>query len=766
LTGQPSAEEELTTLEFGRCYLKRIFPYRTLEGKIDGIVVTFIDITKRKRAEVALRESEERVRRKLDSIISPEGDIGNLDLDDIIDSRSLQALVDDYYELTGMPMGLLDNKGKVLVGVGWQAICTQFHRVNPETCKNCIESDVQLSAGIPHGEYKIYKCRNNMWDVATPVMVGDRQFGNLFMGQFFFDDEALDYELFRSQARQYGFDEKEYITALEAVPRLSRETLNTSMAFFMKLADILSRLSYSNLKLARSLAERDALMASLRESEERFRTMFERHKAIMLLIEPESGVIMDANSAAVEFYGHSREELRGLKIQELNQLPPEEVAAERQRAVEELRSHFVFPHRIATGEVRWVEVYSTPIEAQGHPLLFSIIHDITERKRAEEELCRSKEEWELTFNSVPDLIAIIDDQHRMVRVNKAMAERLDREPGECLGLTCFEVIHDSKLPPEFCPHSRTMGDGGKYNVELREERLGGDYLVSTTPLLDREGRMTGTVHVARDITEHNRAEVALKRAYDEMEKRVEERTAELRDKDQMLLLQSRQAAMGEMIGNIAHQWRQPLNTLGLTIQQLPLLYDLGKIDRDILNQCVSSSMGLIQHMSRTIDDFRNYFRPDKEKIEFNVHDAIVHTLSLLEGTLQSPQIDITIIAKNDPVIYGYQNEFSQVLLNILMNARDAILERNIADPRVTITIGSEDGRAVVTIADSAGGISKDIINKIFDPYFTTKGPQQGTGVGLFMSKTIIEKNMGGRLSVCNNADGAEFRIEVGNESTI
>ncbi|MGB9079740.1 MAG: HAMP domain-containing sensor histidine kinase, partial [Desulfuromonadaceae bacterium] len=178
------------------------------------------------------------------------------------------------------------------------------------------------------------------------------------------------------------------------------------------------------------------------------------------------------------------------------------------------------------------------------------------------------------------------------------------------------------------------------------------------------------------------------------------------------------------------------------------------------------SMEVIQHMSRTIDDFRNYFRPDKEKAEFNVHDAIVNALSLLEGTLQNPRIDITIVVKDDSVIYGYQNEFSQVLLNILMNARDALLERNVADPRVSITICCEDGRSVVTIADSAGGIPEDIIDKVFDPYFTTKGPQQGTGVGLFMSKTIIEKNMGGRLSVRNRASGAEFRIEVGNENTI
>ncbi len=234
----------------------------------------------------------------------------------------------------------------------------------------------------------------------------------------------------------------------------------------------------------------------------------------------------------------------------------------------------------------------------------------------------------------------------------------------------------------------------------------------------------------------------------------------LRQKDQLLMQQSRQAAMGEMIGNIAHQWRQPLNTLGLLTQELSLAYEMGEFSKEHLDASVKSIMQIIFHMSQTIDDFRNFFKPDKEKIQFRVNQVVKKTVSLIEGSFHEHRIGIDVIAEDDLLINGHPNEYSQVLLNILLNARDAFQIHQVATPRVVVRLFSEHDRVVVTVTDNAGGIAENIIDRIFDPYFTTKPPDKGTGIGLFMSKTIIEKNMHGTLKARNSGTGAEFRIEV------
>jgi len=220
------------------------------------------------------------------------------------------------------------------------------------------------------------------------------------------------------------------------------------------------------------------------------------------------------------------------------------------------------------------------------------------------------------------------------------------------------------------------------------------------------------------------------------------------------------ATMGEMINNIAHQWRQPLNNVGLLVQNLQYAFESGDLTQNEMRSEVVKTMETIQFMSRTIDDFRNFFRQDKEKRIFRIKDALKTTVDLLATGLTDSKIMLKLELSDTETAHGYPNEYSQVLLNILINAKDVLNERLVAAPLILIRLFRENGWTVVTVRDNGGGIPEEILPRVFDPYFTTKEPGKGTGIGLYMSKVIIEQNMDGRLSACNSDGGAEFRIEL------
>ncbi len=273
---------------------------------------------------------------------------------------------------------------------------------------------------------------------------------------------------------------------------------------------------------------------------------------------------------------------------------------------------------------------------------------------------------------------------------------------------------------------------------------------------------SGNIRIyANDITERKCAEQGLIEMNRNLKMMVEEKVAENMQKDQIVHVEFRLAAMGEMIGNIAHQWRQPLNALGLIIQNIRLYHKSGKLDEQMIKEFEKKCMDMILHMSRTIDDFRDFFKPDKEKKAFNLREIAERTLSIIEAVYKDNGVSLTLNVKEDLKAFGYPNEYAQVLLNILNNARQIIQERQVQNPFVRIEIFSEGGRSVIAICDNGGGIKEENINKVFEPYYSTR--PSGTGIGLYMSKIIIEKNMGGRLSVSNKENGAEFRIEVPGE---
>ncbi|MEF3191844.1 MAG: response regulator [Campylobacterales bacterium] len=249
----------------------------------------------------------------------------------------------------------------------------------------------------------------------------------------------------------------------------------------------------------------------------------------------------------------------------------------------------------------------------------------------------------------------------------------------------------------------------------------------------------------------------LSRLHRQLEERVAEEIAAHKKKEELLVRQSRMAAMGEMIGAIAHQWRQPLNTLSLLVQDLKEAYKYGELDEDYLENTISRSMAAIMFMSQTIDVFRSFFTPEKVKRRFGILEALNQVLSFLESQFKSHGFTVTVLGE-EIFIDGFLNEFKQVILNILSNAKDALLEHPNTNPTITITLERVKEGAQLTICDNAGGIPEEIIDQIFEPYFTTKGEDKGTGIGLYMSRMIIEEHMQGRLRAYNHNGGACFEI--------
>ena len=225
---------------------------------------------------------------------------------------------------------------------------------------------------------------------------------------------------------------------------------------------------------------------------------------------------------------------------------------------------------------------------------------------------------------------------------------------------------------------------------------------------------------------------------------------------QILQQQSKLASMGEMIGAIAHQWRQPLSTVSTSIQNLEYDFEDGYLnDEKFVERFIEKNKKTIKFMSRTIDDFRGFFRLDKEKQDFNVKEITQSVIEMQSAQLKSYNILLNLVG-DEFIYYGFQSEYSQVILNIINNAKDALIQNNIQNP--TIDIDMKD--KIVTITDNAGGIPKNIIDRIFEPYFTTKEQGKGTGMGLYMSKMIVEENMQAKLYVENIENGAMFIINL------
>ncbi|MBF0565715.1 MAG: PAS domain-containing protein [Nitrospirae bacterium] len=420
--------------------------------------------------------------------------------------------------------------------------------------------------------------------------------------------------------------------------------------------------------------------------------------------------------------------------------------------------------------------------------------EVITRTKLSEELRLSLDELSLTkqllegvANGITEEILLLSKDFRIVWANESAAKNHNYKTDEIIGKYCYQVTHQLNLPCEPpndpCPVHEFERTGKPVTLNhIHFHYNGSDHFVEVTvyPIKNEMGEVHKFVHMTKDITGRVKIEEEMRNLNRILEQKVKEETSLRQQKEQILIQQSKMAALGEMINSIAHQWKQPLTAVSVIIQDMQDAFNYGELDKTYIDEIVKNVILQVNFMSKTIDDFRSFLKPSKEKVGFDVKEAINEILSMFEVMLG--KANVTVFFENAAtsetyMINGYPNEFKHVILNMINNSKDAILSRRGKESsgvessgvdssgtgsygKIRINLLKRDGRIVITLSDDGGGIPAEVIDKIFEPYFTTKSEEKGTGIGLYMSKTIIENNMGGVLTVRNAGDGAEFTIEI------
>jgi len=289
-----------------------------------------------------------------------------------------------------------------------------------------------------------------------------------------------------------------------------------------------------------------------------------------------------------------------------------------------------------------------------------------------------------------------------------------------------------------------LTNGHVWHNELKNKRKDGtEFWEDSTimPSFDLQGNIDGYIAFKLEISD----KIKLRK--------------ELKDKEELMIAQSRQAAMGEMISMIAHQWRQPISVIAMDANNVLVDIELDNVNNNSLKEDIDDILDQTQYLSQTIDDFRNFFKPTKLQDEVLVSSVFEESFSVISKSLQNNNIEVENHFNTTTKVSIYSRELLQVLINILKNAKEALVENRPTNRKIINRIDEENKNIIITICDNAGGIDENIIDKIFDPYFTTKDEINGTGIGLYMSKTIINKHFSGTLSVYNSGSGACFKIK-------
>jgi len=470
--------------------------------------------------------------------------------------------------------------------------------------------------------------------------------------------------------------------------------------------------------------------AALAQSEERFRELFEGNRSVELIIDPENGSIIEANHAAEQYYGYDREQLLSMKISQINMLSETEVASEMKQADTEQRNHFFFRHQLANGEIRDVEVHSGPIHWNRKRVLYSIVHDITARKQAEERLRKLSQAMEQAGESV-----VITDKNGIIEyVNPAFTKITGFRPDEAIGETP-RILKSGRQDAAFYDELwRTISGGGIWHKQMVERRKDGTFypaIVSIAPILNEENEITHYVGIQQDMSEHEVLENKFRQA-------------------------QKMEALGTLVGGIAHDFNNML--AGITGN----LYLMKRrvTDTPDLAEKVEMIESLSFRAASMITQLMTFARKGiVENAPFGLTSFIQEISKLSEASIPENITFNSLICPEELVVRGDSTQLQQVMMNLLNNARDAL--GDVADPVITLSL--EEYRADelfreahpdcpgtlfarLTVEDNGCGITEDDKEHIFEPFFTTKEVGIGTGLGLSMVYGAV-KSQGGAIEV-------------------
>lgn len=631
---------------------------------------------------------------------------------DLVDISQLEKLMVSAYEITGILNAVLDSSGNILIKIGWQDICTRFHRACPQTESNCRKSDSFICEHLLEGTYIGYKCLNGLMDYATPIIVEGQHLATIFLGQLL--HEPPDQEFFHCQADKYGFDRTAYMEALGQVPVIPKDRVVSIMSFYSQLAQLLASLG---------LEKKREIM----RSEDRYKTIFENSGAATFILDRDLKVIM-ANMESERIFGIKKEDLEGSNIwtEYLYKDDFEKIKKYHSLRISNSGSapkNYQISVYDKSGKIK--ELYTTVAIIPGTDMTAVSLFDVTQQKQSKEALRQSEERFYKIFDNSPDIINIIGmEDGRYIEVNKKFTEKLEYTREEVLGRTPEElniIIEENNLNETFF---RKLSEKGNINnVEIKLRTKSGEIITTlcSTEIINLNDEICWLT-VLKDITG---------------EKKME---AELARLDRLNLV-------GEMAAGIGHEIRNPMTAVKGYLQlfqekkeftgyreQFNLMVD--ELDR--ANSIITEYLSLAKNKAADLK------RRDINKIIKSIYP-------LLQADAIKEDKNVALELEDTPMLLLDEKEIRQVIINLVRNGLEAMRPGG----NLSVRTFHEGREVILSVRDQGTGISDEVLDKLGTPFFTNK--ESGTGLGLAVCYSIAARH-NAEIKVDTGPAGTTFEV--------